>query len=98
MGEPPHIAADIPATPDEPLGWDAIAALTGGVAPEHIEELRAVRSLEPVYPLLHALFPRAILKASTVEPSLCVKRHVPSGPMMISWSVPPRTPMGGWGV
>lgn len=60
MRAPEDIHSTLAPTPSsdldaEPAGWDAIAALTGGVPPEQIEELRAVRSLEPVYPLLHAL-------------------------------------------
>lgn len=57
----PDIAGEpAPAPEPEPAGWDAIAALTGGIPPEQIEELAAVRSLEPVYPLLHALAGRSL--------------------------------------
>ncbi len=61
MTAPPATPGDVLATADfEPAGWEAIAALTGGVPPEQIEELKAVRSLEPVYPLLHALAGRSL--------------------------------------
>lgn len=61
MTAPPEIAGDVLVPADvEPAGWEAIAALTGGVPPEQIEELTAVRSLEPVYPLLHALAGRSL--------------------------------------
>ncbi len=61
-----------PGAPEiEPAGWDAVAALTGGLAPEQVEELRAVRSLEPVYPLLHALAGRSlrdfVVRAAALE-------------------------------
>ena len=61
MGDPSVIASDLAAPTDlDPAGWDAIAALTGGIPPEQIDELRAVRTLEPVYPLLHALVGRSM--------------------------------------
>lgn len=61
MTAPPELPGDVLATADvEPAGWEAIAALTGGVPPEQIEELAGVRSLEPVYPLLHALAGRSL--------------------------------------
>lgn len=61
MTAPADIPGDALPTADvEPAGWEAIAALTGGVPPEQIEELRSVRSLEPVYPLLHALAGRSL--------------------------------------
>jgi hypothetical protein len=40
-------------------GWDGLAEWTGGLPPEEIEALAAVRELEPVYPLLHALVGRS---------------------------------------
>lgn len=40
-------------------GWDAIAEWTAGLAPEAVEPLSAVRELESVYPLLHALVGRS---------------------------------------
>lgn len=60
MAATPDIAGDTEAPDTEPAGWEAIVALTGGVPPEHLEELKAVRSLEPVYPLLHALAGRSL--------------------------------------
>ncbi len=43
MGDPSVIASDLAAPTDlDPAGWDAIAALTGGIPPEQIDELRAV--------------------------------------------------------
>lgn len=42
-----------------PRGWDGLAEWTGGLAPEGVEELAAVRELEAVYPLLHALTGRS---------------------------------------
>jgi hypothetical protein len=51
---------DLMAAELEPAGWEAIAALTGGIPPEQVDELRAVRTLEPVYPLLHALVGRSM--------------------------------------
>jgi hypothetical protein len=55
------IAGALTAPADlEPVGWDAISALTGGIPPEQVDELRAVRTLEPVYPLLHALVGRSM--------------------------------------
>ncbi len=44
----------------EAAGWDALAALTGGIPPDQVDELRAVRGLEPIYPLLHALVGRTL--------------------------------------
>jgi len=40
-------------------GWDGLAEWTGGLVPDQVEALAAVRELEPVYPLLHALVGRA---------------------------------------
>lgn len=40
-------------------GWDGLAEWTGGLPPEDVEALAAVRELEPVYPLLHALVGRS---------------------------------------
>lgn len=61
MRDPSDIAVEPRAPADlEPVGWEAIAALTGGIPPEQVEELRAVRTLEPVYPLLHALVGRSM--------------------------------------
>jgi hypothetical protein len=40
-------------------GWEGLAEWTGGLAPEQVEELAAVRELEAVYPLLHALVGRS---------------------------------------
>jgi hypothetical protein len=61
MSATTHTVSETVPTPDaESAGWDAIAALTGGIPPEQIEELEAVRSLEPVYPLLHALAGRSL--------------------------------------
>lgn len=44
---------------DEARGWDALTEWTGGLAPDQVDELRAVRNLEVVYPLLHALLGRS---------------------------------------
>jgi hypothetical protein len=49
-------------TPDEAAdarGWEGLAELTGGLPPDQVEALAAVRELEPVYPLLHALVGRS---------------------------------------
>ncbi len=43
-----------------PDGWEALADLTGGLAPDEIPELVNVRELESVYPLLHALVGRSL--------------------------------------
>lgn len=60
MADAPRLAdASSPADP-EPAGWEALAALTGGIPPEQVDELRAVRALEPIYPLLHALVGRSL--------------------------------------
>lgn len=40
-------------------GWEGLAEWTAGLAPERVEELAAVRELEAVYPLLHALLGRS---------------------------------------
>ncbi|MFY9823826.1 MAG: hypothetical protein WAM82_20775, partial [Thermoanaerobaculia bacterium] len=40
-------------------GWEELAEWTGGLVPEQVEALAAVRELEAVYPLLHALVGRA---------------------------------------
>jgi hypothetical protein len=56
--------AQAPAQPDRPTdgdgagpstGWDGIAELTDGISPDSVQELIAIRALETVYPLLHAL-------------------------------------------
>jgi hypothetical protein len=44
----------------EPAGWAEIVEWTGGLAPEEIESLGAVRELEAVFPLLHALAGRSV--------------------------------------
>lgn len=72
MGEESDIAAETAAPADlEPAGWDAIVALTGGIPPDQVDELRAVRTLEPVYPLLHALVGRSMrdffVRAASLE-------------------------------
>jgi hypothetical protein len=36
-------------------GWEGLAEWTGGLPPEQVEALAAVRELEAVYPLLNAL-------------------------------------------
>lgn len=71
---------DTKALPDETeaagaRGWEEIAEWTGGMPPEQVEALAAVRELEAVYPLLHALagrsprdfFVRAAVLESLVE-------------------------------
>jgi hypothetical protein len=40
-------------------GWEGLAEWTGGLPPEQVEALAAVRELETVYPLLHALVGRS---------------------------------------
>jgi hypothetical protein len=40
-------------------GWEGLAEWTGGLPPEQVEALAAVRELEAVYPLLHALVGRS---------------------------------------
>jgi hypothetical protein len=40
-------------------GWEGLAEWTGGLPPEQVEALAAVRELEEVYPLLHALVGRS---------------------------------------
>jgi hypothetical protein len=40
-------------------GWEGLADWTGGLPPDQVEELAAVRELEAVYPLLHALLGRS---------------------------------------
>src|SRR6187551_3256796 len=40
-------------------GWEGLSEWTGGLPPDQIEALAAVRELEPVYPLLHALVGRS---------------------------------------
>ena len=40
-------------------GWDGLAEWTGGLPPDQVEALAAVRELEAVYPLLHALVGRS---------------------------------------
>jgi hypothetical protein len=40
-------------------GWEGLAEWTGGLPPEQVEALAAVRELEPLYPLLHALVGRS---------------------------------------
>ncbi len=44
----------------EPAGWAEIAEWTGGLAPDEVESLTAVRELEAVFPLLHALAGRSL--------------------------------------
>lgn len=51
---------EIAESDTEAAGWEALAALTGGIPPEQVDELRAVRGLEPIYPLLHALVGRTL--------------------------------------
>lgn len=41
-------------------GWDAIGEWTGGVDPETVDELRQMRALEPLYPLLRTLVGRSL--------------------------------------
>jgi hypothetical protein len=50
---------DIASETSENRGWDGLAEWTGGIPPEEIEPLTAVRDLEPVHPLLHALIGRS---------------------------------------
>jgi hypothetical protein len=40
-------------------GWEGLADWTGGLPPDQVEALAAVRELEAVYPLLHALVGRS---------------------------------------
>jgi hypothetical protein len=48
------------ASEAEAAGWEALTVLTGGIPPDQVDELRAVRGLEPIYPLLHALVGRTL--------------------------------------
>src|SRR6266571_5969858 len=45
---------------DDLQGWEAIAEWTGAVDPNTVDELREMRALEPLYPLLHALVGRSL--------------------------------------
>lgn len=45
---------------EEIRGWDAIAEWTDGVDPNTVDELREMRAIEPLYPLLHALLGRSL--------------------------------------
>lgn len=72
MGDASETTGDLAAPADlEPAGWEALAELTGGVPPEQIDELKAVRTLEPMYPLLHALVGRSmsdfLVRAAAIE-------------------------------
>jgi len=40
-------------------GWEGLAEWTGGLPPDQVEALAAVRELEAVYPLLHGLVCRS---------------------------------------
>src|SRR3954468_13217879 len=52
-------------------GWEGLAEWTGGLPPEQVEALAAVRELEAVYPLLHALVGRSprefFVRAAVIE-------------------------------
>jgi hypothetical protein len=48
------------SAPNGVAGWDAIAEWTGGIPPDQIEALTAVKRLEAVYSLLHALLGRSV--------------------------------------
>ncbi len=52
--------AAAPAETAEAHGWEGISQWTGGLRPEEVEELRGVRELESIYPLLHALVGRSL--------------------------------------
>lgn len=52
-------AGDGSAAAEGGRGWEAIREWTGGLAPEEVDALAAVRELEAVYPLLHALVGRS---------------------------------------
>jgi hypothetical protein len=56
----PDFDLDFPqeATADA-RGWDGLVEWTGGLPPDQVEPLAAVRELEAVYPLLHALVGRS---------------------------------------
>jgi len=60
MADTFDISGEPSAAEAEPAGWEAVQAFTGGIPPDRVEELRAVRTLEPVYPLLHALVGRSL--------------------------------------
>jgi hypothetical protein len=45
---------------NEPAGWAEIVEWTGGLAPDEVDSLTAVRELEAVFPLLHALAGRSL--------------------------------------
>jgi hypothetical protein len=55
----------------ETRGWEGLAEWTGGLPPDEVEPLAAVRDLEPVHPLLHALLGRSprdfFARAAVVE-------------------------------
>jgi signal transduction histidine kinase len=60
MADDPRLTDASSLADPEPAGWEALAALTGGIPPEQVDEFRAVRALEPIYPLLHALVGRSL--------------------------------------
>jgi len=50
---------DLPEEVTDSRGWEGLAEWTGGLPPDQVEALAAVRELEAVYPLLHALLGRS---------------------------------------
>jgi len=69
--KPTADAEDVAASSEEGHGWDSIVEWTGGIRPEDVRELAAVRELEQVYPLLHALAGRSprdfLVRAAAIE-------------------------------
>jgi hypothetical protein len=48
------------ADADDLSGWDKITEWTGGIDPNTVDDLREMRAIEPLYPLLHALVGRSL--------------------------------------
>jgi hypothetical protein len=61
-------------------GWEGLSELTGGLPPEQVDALSAVRELEAVYPLLHALVGRSLrdffVRAAALEELVKAERAV----------------------
>jgi hypothetical protein len=72
----PDEAQDVAAS--EPTGWAEIAEWTGGLAPDEVDSLTAVRELEAVFPLLHALAGRSLrdflVRAAVLEALVAAER------------------------